>query len=93
MVRSLTLTLLILGLLEGLASMLILFTWYKISADRAIRPIKGFISGAFLYMGFWNFAKGNYLLSAVASVFFMIALLALMFKPLIETWQTCHSNA
>jgi hypothetical protein len=91
MVRLLTLILLLLGSFEGLASVLILFIWQKVSADKAIRPVLGVLAVAFLYLSYWNFGRNNYFLSAVASTCFMVALIALMVKPLIETWGICNS--
>ena len=91
MIRSLILIVLLRAFAEILLSALILATWVRISTKKELKPVFGFLAMAFINMGFWNFFKGNYLLSIVAILFFMISLVVFMFQPLVETWDICKS--
>jgi len=93
MIRILTLVVLIMGTMEVLISSFVLSTWIRISEERNIKPALAIIAILFLNLGFWNYAKGNYLLSTTASLFFFISLTFFMMTPISETWKKLQEMA
>jgi|GEM_PF-6520166 len=93
MIRILTLVVLVIGAMEVLISSFVLSAWVKISKKRNIKPILAVIAMLFLKLGFWNYAKGNYLLSTTASLFFFVSLTFFMVTPINETWKKLQEMA
>lgn len=93
MIRILTLVVLVMGTMEVLLSSFVLSAWVRISEERKIKPMLAIIAMLFLNLGFWNYAKGNYLLSTTASFFFLVSLTFFMITPINETWKKLQEMA
>jgi len=91
MIRLLTLAALVLDFCGILFSMFIISKWLRIAKKKVIQPVFVLLAIGFLNLGVWNFFDGRYLLSAAASLFFVITLTLFMLKPLSETWRACQA--
>ncbi len=91
MIRLLTLAALVLDFCGIAFGLFIINIWLRISEKKVIQPVFALLAFGFLNLGVWNFVDGRYMLSAAASLFFVISLTLFMLKPLSETWRACQA--